>query len=392
MYQVQAIPRDSHAFEQQDGRRIRATPGQSGLRVLLLSRYDRLGSSSRLRHYQFLPFLEEHGIQVDVHPLLPNTYLSKLYFERSKPLQLIVRAYLKRIFRCMRSHEYDLIWIEKEMLPWLPYAVERGLLAFGPPYIVDFDDAWFHTYGRHRLAPVRRLLGNKLNLLMRNAALVTTGNPYLLSHALRAGAPRVALMPTVIDLARYAIPPAKPADSDFTIGWIGSPVTSRYLDLVQDTLQQCLDAGRTRIVLVGADSEALSTLPVERVGWNEESEVDSIMSFDVGIMPLDNTPWERGKCGYKLIQYMACGRPILASPVGVNRDIVEHGVNGFLCDTPEEWLQALTLLCRNPELRRSMGEAGRAKVEQLYTLDKIGPKLVEHLRTAAESGRATKTT
>lgn len=360
----------------------RETTGR-GLRVLLLSRYDRIGSSSRLRHYQFLPLLESHGIHVDVQPLLPNQYLSQLYFEGRKTIQVIARAYIERLRQFFQAGRYDLLWIEKEALPWLPYMFERWMLAAGPPYVIDFDDAWFHAYGQHRQPLVRLLLGDKLNKLMRNAALVTTGNAYLLSHALRAGAPRVALIPTVVDLDRYDTSTPAPARDGFTVGWIGSPVTARYLTSVQDTLRRCLKETPMRVVLVGADANALESLPVERVNWNEETEVESIKTFDVGIMPLDNTPWERGKCGYKLIQYMACERPVIASPVGVNRDIVDHGVNGFLCETPEEWYQALSALRADPDLRRAMGKAGRDKVERLYTLDKVGPQLVQLLKTAA---------
>lgn len=116
--------------------------------------------------------------------------------------------------------------------------------------------------------------------------------------------------------------------------------------------------------------------------WREESEIQNIQRFDVGIMPLLDEPFERGKCGYKLIQYMACGLPVIASPVGVNGQIVEHGVTGFLVKSQDEWLQALAFLRDNPGRRREMGQAGRKKMEAEYSLQATAPKLAALLRSA----------
>jgi hypothetical protein len=121
--------------------------------------------------------------------------------------------------------------------------------------------------------------------------------------------------------------------------------------------------------------------------WSEDSEVAMIQSMDIGIMPLTDSPWARGKCGYKLIQYMACGLPVVASPVGVNADIVEHGVNGFLATTEDEWRQALTTLLRDPDLRRRMGAAGRRKVETDYSLQVWGPRVAAIFHEIAGGGR-----
>ena len=353
------------------------------MRVLLLSRYGQLGPSSRLRHYQFLPALAAAGIEVDVAPLLPDRYLSMLYGGGGRSPGLVAQAYLTRLRALLTVRRYDLAWIEKEILPWLPYPLERLLLA-GVPYAVDFDDAWFHKYDRHRSGAVRALLGDKLDRLMSRAALVTVGNDYLGDRARAAGARRILTLPTVVDLNRY--PPHKPATGKerVTIGWIGSPSTSPYLDLVRAPLEAMVADGRADLVLIGAGKEALSGLPVRRLDWTEASEVSDILSFDIGIMPLADTPWERGKCGYKLIQYMACGRPVVASPVGVNTSIVEHGVNGFLADTEAEWREALGRLCAEPGLRAAAGAAGRARVEQRYCVDRIVPPLIDGLRAASE--------
>ena len=357
------------------------------MRILLLSRYSQIGSSSRLRHYQFLPFLAAEGIEVDIAPLLPDDYLSTIYRSRQRPLAIIAAAYLRRIRASMRVHDYDLVWVEKEVLPWLPYGIEELLLR-GVPYVIDFDDAWFHVYDLHRSRLVRSLLGKKLDALMHNAALVTVGNSYLLSRALHADAKRILLLPTVVDVSRYPVPEPREGGA-FTIGWIGSPVTARYLQLVEEPLARVIagNGGDVRLTLVGTRPDDPPALPALRLDWSEDTEVASIATFDIGIMPLANSPWERGKCGYKLIQYMACGLPVVASPTGVNRDIVEHGVNGFLAETPDEWYQAIERLRTDPALRSAMGTAGRAKVEREYNLASVAPRLIEELHHAA-GGRA----
>ena len=351
------------------------------MRILLLSRYSPRGPSSRLRHYQFLPALAEAGVSVAVAPLLPDSYLGALYTGQARPLRSIALAYATRIRQMAAAGTFDLLWIEKELLPWFPYGVERWILESPPPYVVDFDDAWFHHYDRSRWPLVRRLLGSKLDRVMQHAALVTVGNDYLAKRAELAGARSIAILPTVVDLERYPTAPQWTGNPP-VVGWIGSPITDHYLNLVKQPLWELVAGNEARLCLVGATPGALGALSAERHEWREDTETGHIAAFDIGIMPLADTPWERGKCGYKLIQYMACGKPVVASPVGINRDIVEHGVNGFLAETPEEWAGALRRLAGDPDLRRRLGAAGRVKVERHYSLAGTAPRLIELLRAA----------
>ena len=138
-------------------------------------------------------------------------------------------------------------------------------------------------------------------------------------------------------------------------------------------------------MLVGARDAAVDGLPAEARPWSEATEVKDILGFDVGIMPLPDEPWERGKCGYKLIQYMACARPVIASPVGANRQIVEQGVNGFLAETYDDWRSALDMLYAAPELRARLGAAGRRKVETAYCTRVTAPRLANLLKVAASN-------
>ena len=355
------------------------------MRVLLLSRYGPLGASSRVRFYQFLPHLEAAGIDVTVSPLLNDRYTAGLYAGDRRQWTDIAALYIRRITALLRARRFDLLWVEGELFPWLPAWGESLLRMAGIPYVVDYDDALFHRYDLHSAGTVRRILGQKIDSVMRTATAVAAGNEYLAARASRAGARQVEIIPTVVDTARYQ--QARPRDAGpFTIGWIGTPVTAPYLESVRGALKEVCADGGARIVLVGAADTSLAGLPVEVHPWSEASEVPEIQGFDVGIMPLPDGPWERGKCGYKLIQYMACARPVVASPVGVNTSIVEPGVNGFLAGNSAEWTRALQLLKNDPAQGARMGAQGRARVIDEFSVQQLAPRLVTLLRNAAGMG------
>jgi len=357
------------------------------MKVLYLPRYGRLGASSRVRGYQYLPGLRAAGLDISVAPLLPDTYLAALYAQQRPSKAEILVAYARRLAALMQSKRFDVLWLEYEAFPWLPGCLDEWALGRRIPYVLDFDDAIFHRYDQHRSAWVRRWLGGKIDALMRRAALVTCGNEYLAQRARQAGAQRVQILPTAIDLERYPATPIarRPgAQHSPVIGWIGSPATAHYLEQVRQPLARVCQNGRARVCLIGARQPNWADLPLQLVPWSEATEVEQIAALDVGIMPLPDTPWERGKCGYKLIQYMGCSLPVVASPVGVNREIVEHGRNGFLADTPAAWEQALGALVDDAALRERLGAAGRAKVVRAFSVQANAPLLLDALRTAAQ--------
>lgn len=352
------------------------------MKVLLLSRYGNLGASSRIRSYQYLPYLREQGIEVTLASLLSDDYLRDLYAGKRPWPSSILAAYLRRISALIRGKKFDLLWIEYELFPWLPGWIESLVLSKDTPYLVDYDDAIFHRYDQHPNPLVRRMLGHKIDAVMRHASTVVVGNEYLRDHAIKAGAQRVEMLPTSIDLARYPSPtPAR--NEKFTIGWIGSPATTRYLHLVREVLAKVCAHNQARVVLVGASELGWRDVPYAIHPWSGATEVAEVSAFDVGIMPLEDSPWERGKCGYKLIQYMACGKPVVAAPVGINTRIVEPGINGYLAETKHDWVRALTALMADADLRQQMGAAGRAKVEHGYSVQVNAPRLAAMLRTAA---------
>lgn len=348
---------------------------QPNRKLLILSRYARLGASSRLRLYQFISFLKQAGFEVTIEPLLDDEYITNLYTGKRARISSILKTYLKRIFCIKNSASFDLVWIEKELLPWLPAWLELSFLSKDTPLVVDYDDAIFHQYDQHRSKIVRWLLGNKIDTVMRRANLVVAGNNYLATRALQAGAKRVEILPTVVDTVTYKVI-SKETSNLVTIGWIGSPATAHYLHLIIPALLEIKKTFNVRLVAIGANASQLKGLPIETITWTEVGEVEAIQHFDIGIMPLPDEPFARGKCGYKLIQYMACGKPVVASPVGANRDIVRDGIDGFWADSNQVWFEKLSQLVADVELRERMGYSARARVVNNYSLQGSVEKLI----------------
>lgn len=353
-------------------------------RLLVLTRYDDLGSSSRYRALQYLPYLRQHGFKVDVSPLLDNDYLRRLYGGLPIRKRAIVKSMANRVWLLIHHHPYDLIWIEKEALPFVPGWLERLLLGRRLNYVVDYDDAVFHNYDRHRNPIVRTMLNSKYDAIIRGARIVITGNSYLAQHAEEAGAKSVEILPTVVDLDRY-VPVLDHNTTETVFGWIGTPVTAKYLEIVRPVVTSMNHLSSSKFVTIGSGPLDWAEPRMHTRPWTAASEVDELRKLSVGLMPLDNTPFERGKCGLKLIQYMAVGLPVLASPVGVNGEIVEPGINGFLCDSDDDWRSAITLLESDTSLRERLGRAGRKKVEEKYSLQNAAPRLASLLEKAANS-------
>ena len=361
------------------------------LKVALLSKYSRLGASSRLRSLQYLPDLQQAGIAVTPHALFDDDYLKRLYGGEGRSLASVARRYAQRARQLRRLKQADLIWLEYEALPYVPYWMEKGLMPRGVPYVVDYDDAVFHHYDLSSRRLVRSLLGRKIDKVMTNAAAVICGNDYLADRARQAGALRIERVPTVVDAHRYSVGEPTSAESSRApvIGWIGSPSTQHYVQELKPVLEALLREHGVRLVLMGAQpqiAEQFGELPVEVLPWSEESEAQAIAGFDIGIMPLPDGPWERGKCGYKLIQYMAAGRPVVASSVGVNVEIVQGWQCGELADEPTQWEEALGGLLIDPARREALGLRGRNAVEQHYSLQAQAPRLADILRSAAGGG------
>ncbi|MBT1070605.1 glycosyltransferase family 4 protein [Pelotalea chapellei] len=353
------------------------------MKILLLTRYGQLGASSRMRFLLYVPSLEGAGIECSVAPLFDDNQLAERYRKKRYGFSSLVQSYVRRLLMLFKKRYFDLVWIEKEALPWLPAWFERWFLS-DVPYVLDYDDAIFHNYDLHSSPVVRHFFSNRIDHLMADARLVVAGNSYLAQRAREVGA-KVEIVPTLIDLDRYS---AKNISSDevdlLKIVWVGSPSTIRYLKLLYKPLVELSRQFVFKLRVIGADTFAIEGVNVECVPWSEATEAASIRECDVGVMPLLDSPWERGKCGYKLIQYMACGLPVVASPVGVNSEIVNNGQNGYLADTDGAWVDALGALLGDAVLRQQMGAAGRKRVEDDYCIQQVAPRMIGLLRAAGE--------
>lgn len=354
------------------------------LRVLALTRYGDLGSSSRVRHHELVEPLARRGVEVDVAALLDDAYLEARYSGDRIDRVATLSAYGRRVRDLLGSRRYHVVWLEKEALPWVPGPVETALMSRRTPLVVDVDDLWADRYESLSSPWARRLLADKFTPVLRRATVVTAANQTLAADLRARGARQVEIVPGSLDLRRY--PEPVPAPDRFTVGWIGSPMTAaRYLPRVVDPLRRLVERTDAQVLLIGA-GDAVPSLTAQRPPWSYDTEVELMSQATVGIMPLDDDEFSRAKSGYKLVQFMAVGRPVVASPVGLNVELVgEH--RGLLASTAEEWEAALIQLADDPVDAAARGAAARRYVEEHYDLEDRADQVAALLRRAAGKQR-----
>ena len=335
------------------------------MNLVFLTRYGRMGASSRCRLLQYAPLFEEAGHHVEIWPLVDDSYLRSLYENGRRPWPRVFFGYTRRILKIRELRDFDAVICEQEAFPYLPAACEAYVRRRCQRFFVDYDDAAYVCYER------RPFLKHKIPRIMAAADGVVVGNPHLAQYA-RQFSPRVTIVPTVVNLARYPARSRVNSTNVIRVAWIGTPVTAKLLIPLVPTLQRLRQEHKSLVFrFIGAGQAGLfNGLGAETPEWSEENETKLLADCDMGIMPLPDDEFTRGKCGLKLIQYMACFLPVVASPVGVNREIVEHGRNGFLASDPAEWHTALRGLVEDGQLRKNMGRAARDRVEERYTLER----------------------
>lgn len=350
--------------------------------VLGLSLYGHQAASHRVRLSQFQPGLEAAGIDLRIHSLLDDAYLQRSFSGGRPSLRGLLAAYGRRIQALRQADRFDLAIVHCELLPFLPGWLERQLLQI--PFLYDYDDAFFLKYRSGRFRLLQPMLGAKADRLMAAAMAVTAGNAGLAAYASRFNS-SVSVLPSVVDTDHF-----RPADRSravcsgqpFTVGWIGSPSTAPYLQLLIDPLQQLARERPVRLLVVGGSAPVIAGVEVIEQSWSLEQEVSLIQQFDVGVMPLPDTPWSRGKCAYKLIQCMACGISVVASRVGANVDAVASGC-GLLADSSQQWLTSFRQLAADPAERLQLGAAAHQWVERHYSLRSALPLLTSVIQRAA---------
>lgn len=316
------------------------------------------GASSRYRVLQFLPCLAAEGMSHALHlpPAEPGKGFARLFAARQE------RRAIDRLVRESRA-----VFIQKRLFPtaWIDGWVRQRPLLF------DFDDAIFTTPRGNRSQIAQKRVECRLQHVLSAARTVIAGNRYLSDYAAQF-ARHVVLLPTVLDASRY---PAKAhtTTDPITIGWIGHSVNHPYLAALSDVLTRLATRFGLRVLVISDRDLALPGVDVENRRWSEATEVDDILCMDIGIMPMPDDPWSRGKCGFKAIQYMAAGIPVVCAAVGANLDIVRDGVDGFCVSTSAQWNEGLAELCASTEVRQRMGTAARQRAQSAYSLDTVFP-------------------
>ena len=331
--------------------------------------------SQRFRFEQYFDLLHKYGYQFDVQSFL-NSHNWQIFFgtgRRSLKLIALISGFLKRIIILFKVTRYDFVFIHRELTPIGPPIFEWIITKILKRKVIyDFDDAIWTT-DRIEESKILRFLKyrKKVRLICSWSWKVSAGNSYLCSYA-KQFTSSVILNPTTIDTLNWHNPDLfegfKPVGK-ITIGWTGSHSTLKYLNDIEPILQALENEFEDLQFVVIADKmPPLLLRSIIFVPWKVETEIHDLMKFDIGLMPLPDDPWSNGKCGFKLLQYMALGIPAVASPVGVNRSIISDGENGFICSSPSEWKQAIIKLIRDPGLRKAMGERGRKKVIEDYSV------------------------
>ena len=317
-------------------------------------------ASSRYRVLQYVPALQEAGFDVTVTP-----------FPRKLGEQ-------QRVYS--DAGEYDLVFIHRKRLSkyWI-----RKLRATAKKIVYDFDDAVMYrdTLSIENQESERRK--RRFERTCRVADLVIAGSGYLASFARPLNA-NTAVLPTVVDLSRYAPRSWNDKPEKITLGWIGDTGSFAYLESQRPLFEAVGQAiPRLQFKIVSSRFPRFDHLPVIARRWSADGEVADLQSFDIGIMPIQDDPWSKGKCGLKLLQYMAAGVPAVASPVGANLEILADGVQGFYAAGQKEWIERIGRLAGDARLREKMGKAAFQRVKEAYALQVAAPKFVELLRKTA---------
>jgi glycosyltransferase involved in cell wall biosynthesis len=339
--------------------------------VLFLTTNAEIEASTRYRVLQYVPALRAAGHQVTFSPFYPQA--------RGPRVPRMARGFAARAYDLARAAQFDVVLVHRELLPfgWNHLA---PLFAARVPFVFDFDDAiHIPSLGgwRARVATPRAT-----RILVERAARVFAGNAYLAEWAREANE-RVDIVPTVVDTDVYRPRERPPRDMPL-IGWVGSPTTAKYLSLIVPVLEELAKSFRFRVRIVGAGTPVrIDGVEVESPPWRANGEHELFDDLDIGVYPLTDDPWARGKCGFKAIQYLACGVASVSSPVGVVREIVRDGTDGLLATTPREWKDRLALLLGSADERSRFAGSARARAVERYSLRAATPLFVGGLLRAA---------
>ena len=349
-------------------------------RLVAYPRYSRLGASSRVRMFQFEEILSKNGWELSFYPFSDDAFLEARYGGK-KAWASVVASYLRRLHALRAMWTADLVWVEKELIPWAPSWFERIVHSNRGKIVYDFDDAMHEQFRENPHRLVRATLSNKISLTVQKASGVLAGNRTLERYFSEEVAVPTSFLPSTIDLSRLNLTDqiAGGERKPFVFGWIGTPVTyETYLEPILSLFESIAGKLGSELWVIGVAKPSETSAVVKYFPWSLETEGSLLRKIDVGIMPLRDDAWSRGKCGYKLLQYMAVGKPVVASAVGANEEIISHGQTGYLVRQESDWERYLTALALNPKLSRSFGENGVSRVISDYSMEMAGAKLLAY--------------
>ena len=366
------------------------TSEDARVKVLALSPIPEEGAGCRFRVTQYIPSLRRAGFDVTVSPFYSREYFSFVYGPGDylrKAVGFLALTW-RRVRELFSIRQYDLVLLYREAIPIGPPLVERVIRRLGIPIVYDFDDAIFLPAVSDANKAFSFLKSPKrASKILKISQQVSVGNEFLATYARRFN-PNVTVIPTAVDTNRFVPRPDAGAAEGrrLVVGWIGSPTTFQYLEGLQEVLAVVAAQHPFTLKVSGAGRPVnFPGVDVQEVPWSMADEVTLFNTCDIGVYPLTDDDWARGKCGFKAIQCMACGVPVVAAAVGVNREIITHGVDGMLASTPREWIDHLSRLLTDADLRRRMAIAGRRTIQARYSLDVTAPQLAGVLRAAAQS-------
>lgn len=341
-------------------------------RILFLTPYPQdTAGSQRFRFEQYLSCLTKEGYAYDSQSFIDDATWEILYAKGHffRKMSGIFLGFIRRIWVLFNMRKYDFVFVHRELAP-LGYPFIEWLVArvWRKKIIYDFDDAiWMpNTSAENRLITWLKF-PQKVKHIIKWSYKVSAGNQFLADYALQFN-PSVCINPTTIDTVGRHIPKHNRTDIP-VIGWTGTHSTLKYLELLRTVLEDLSKVCEFEFIVI-ADKAPESAFPNQKfLLWNKASEIQDLNRIDIGVMPLKNDKWAEGKCGFKALQFMALEKPVLVSPVGVNKEIVEPEVNGFHCSKTEDWFNNLKLMIENKELGSKMGKKGRDKVKQQYSVE-----------------------
>jgi glycosyltransferase involved in cell wall biosynthesis len=357
-------------------------------KVLFLVPYPSEGASNRIRVEQYIPYLESKGVACKVRPFMNRPFYKILYLPH-RYLEKIFWFFIctvNRLFDLFRSASYDVIVVHREAYPFGEAFMEYMLHKLGKPIIFDFDDAIFlPNTSENNIYIDRFKKPGKIPKIIKMSSVVIAGNSDLAGYALRHNT-RVVVIPSVIDTDIYVPVVHESGKKKIVIGWVGSNTTKRFLYDIKSALKELSSKyPDLQMEIVGADTYGLGLANVVNTPWSVKSEIEALKRFDIGIMPMPDNEWTRGKCGFKAILYMASGLPVVCSAVGANKEIVENGVTGFWATGIGEWTDKLSSLIEDRDLRERLGAAGRARAERYYSLNVCAPRFLKAINGRSDA-------